>query len=140
VTPPRASVALEARIDSLSFAPAASQDPNNALHDLFCPAGLVVAGVDGTTTTDEPRYILGLRIVCAAPVVVAAAGAQALSFDPATATPSEPVVCATCSATQAYNFTASVAAGHVATSLFGADGLWVDRLGFGSSAAAITKR
>jgi hypothetical protein len=140
-TPPRPSVALGARIDTLSFAPAASQDPENQMHDLFCPAGLVLAGVDGTTTTDEPRYILGLRILCAAPIVTtSAAGGPVLAFDPATVAPTDPIVCGTCAATQPFNFTASIAAGHVATSLFGADGLWVDRVGFGSSQGAITKR
>jgi hypothetical protein len=139
-TPPRPSVALGARIDTLSLAPAASQDPENQMHDLFCPAGLILAAVDGTTTTDEPRYILGLRILCATPVVTTTAGAPILAFDPATVVPTDPIMCATCAATQPFNFTAAIAAGHVATSLFGADGLWVDRVGFGSSVGAITKR
>lgn len=133
----RPSVMLGARIDSLSYAPAASQDPQNQMHVLFCPAGLVLAGVDGTTTTDEPRYILGLRILCAAPLVTTGA---TISFDPATVAATDPVVCATCAATQPFNFTAAIAPGHVATSLFGADGLWVDRVGFGSSLGTISKR
>ncbi len=134
-----ATVTLGPRFDT-SFAPAVSQDPSNQVHELLCPDGLVLSGLDGTTTTDTPRYILGIGITCAPPVVTMAAGGSVLDSDRTREQKVGPLVCATCAATQAFNVTTSVEVGQLATRLFGGDGLWIDRLGVGASQASLKNR
>jgi hypothetical protein len=138
-SPPKFSVALGARHDS-SFAPAASTDADNKVQDLVCPDGFVVSALDGTTTTDEPHYILGVQITCAPLAVAMSASGPVLGSDATQERTLGPIVCATCAATQALNYTAPIDPEEVATSLYGGDGLWVDRVGIGSSTGAITPR
>jgi hypothetical protein len=130
------AVTLGARTET-PYAPAASTDPTNKVQDLVCPDGLTLTRIDGTTTTDTPRYILGILITCAPPVIVATANGVVLDTDRNQAQTSGPLVCSGCDTTQAYNYSAPVPAGQVATGLFGGDGLWVDRLGFATSIGTI---
>jgi hypothetical protein len=123
-----------------SYAPANSTDMKNEMHALVCPQGLVLAGIDGTTATVEARYIYGIQVRCAPPVVTIAGGATVLSVDLTRQQTVGPVVCATCAATQPLDFSSTVPAGQIATGVFGGDGLWDDRVGFESSRATITPR
>ena len=136
-TPMVAGLGLE---HDTSFAPANSTDMKNQMHSLVCPEGSVLSGVDGTTSTAEARYIFGIQVRCAPPVVTTAGGANVVSLDVSREQAVGPVLCVGCSPTQAFDFNASVPAGQVATGVFGGDGLWVDRVGFVSSRATITPR
>jgi hypothetical protein len=133
------AVTLGARINT-PYAPASSTDPTNEVQDLLCPDGLTLTGVDGTTTTDTPRYILGIALLCAPPILAATTNGVVLDTDRSQAQTVGPLVCtSTCSTSQAYNYSATVPTGQVATSLFGNDGLWVDRVGFGTSIGQIAR-
>ncbi len=133
------TVALGARFDT-PFAPAASTDAKNQVQDLTCPAGSLVSGVDGTTTTDTARYILGIRISCAPPIVTTSGNSSVIDVDRTREQTAGPLLCAGCAASQAFNFSTSIDVGHVATGIFGGDGLWVDRVGFNASSASIAPR
>jgi hypothetical protein len=131
-----AVVGLGAEVDT-SYAPASSTDMKNQVHDLVCPEGLVLSGIDGTAASVEARYIYGLQVRCAPPVVTTAAGASVLSVDLSREQALEPIVCVSCPPTQAFNFTATAPAGEIATGVFGGDGLWDDRVGFQLSSAVL---
>jgi hypothetical protein len=136
---PRFSAVLGPRKDT-PLAPATSTDSKNRLQDLTCPSGSVLSGVDGTTTDDIERYILGIRITCAPPTVTTTANAPAFDSDRAQEVTAGPIVCGACSMTQGYNFSTTVSGGHIATGLFGSVGLRVDRVGVGESAGSIRVR
>ena len=138
-TPVSFSVTLGPRFDP-PFVPATSVDTKNQVGELLCPDGLVLSGVDGTTTVDNAHYILGVRIICAPPIVTTQAGEPVLDSDRAQEKMAGPVVCVGCSATQAYNFVTTIPEGHVASGLFGGDGLWIDRVGFSASLGSIRIR
>jgi hypothetical protein len=133
------SVTLGPRLDT-PLAPAASTDAKNQVQDLLCPDGLILTGIDGASTTDTAHYILGIAVTCAPPVVITLASGPVLDSDATQQKTSGPLVCVSCTATQSDNFTATVSAGHVTTSIFGGDGLWVDRVGFGASLGTITSQ
>ena len=139
LAPPKLTATLGRRHDS-SFAPAIASDPDNKVQDLLCADGLVVSGIDGTTASDPRRYIHGIRITCAPLVVATSGGVVTLATDPSAQRTAGPIVCVDCSATQAFNHTTSIDAGHVTTGLFGGDGLWVDRVGLSASVAGIVPR
>jgi hypothetical protein len=123
-----------------SYAPANSTDMKNQKHALVCPQGLVLSGIDGTTATVEARYIYGIQVRCAPPVVTTVAGTTVLTVDLTRQQTLAPVVCDGCAASQPFDFSATVLTGQIATGVFGGDGLWDDRVGFVSSRAAITPR
>ncbi len=132
-TPTAFTMTLGSRFDT-SLAPANSTDPKNKSQDLLCADDAVLDGVDGTTSTDPARYIYGLRIHCAPPIVNAG---LALEADVTQEQTVGPIVCASCSDTQSYNESLMIETGHIATSLFGGDGLWDDRVGVGSSIGSV---
>lgn len=136
---PHLTVSLASRFD-VPFAPANSTDTTNQIHDLLCADGLVLTGVDGTTSDSDARYIYGLRVACAPFVVASVAGASLLEGVAADAQPLSPLVCGGCDATQAFNYTFAIPSGDVATGLFGGDGLWVDRVGVVASQGSVVRR
>jgi hypothetical protein len=123
-----------------SYAPANSTDMKNQMHSLVCPAGSVLSGIDGTTSTASARYIYEIQVRCAPPVAAMSGGANVVALDLSREQTVGPVLCVGCTATQTFDFSASVPAGQVATGVFGGDGLWVDRVGFDCSRATITPR
>lgn len=132
-TPASFTVSLGARFDT-SLAPANSTDMKNKIQDLSCADGSIISGFDGTTSTDAAHYVFALRIHCAPPIVN---DALQLEADSAREKTVGPLVCAGCSATPTYDYSMTIAPGHVATSLFGGDGLWDDRVGVGSSVGSV---
>jgi hypothetical protein len=123
-----------------SYAPAGSTDMKNQLQTSMCPQGLLLSGIDGTTANVEAKYIYGLQVRCAPPIVMTAGGAAVVTLDLTRQQTLAPVVCATCSATQPFDYSATVPAGQIGTGIFGGDGLWDDRVGLDSSRATIGPR
>jgi hypothetical protein len=123
-----------------SYAPANSTDMKNQMHSLLCPTGSMLSGFDGTTSTASARYIYGIQVRCAPPIVTTVDGANLVTPDVSREQAVGPVLCVGCAATQAFDFSTSVPSGQVATGVFGGDGLWVDRVGFDASRATITPR
>ncbi len=119
-----------------SLAPAGTTDTTNTVQDLVCPEGLILSGVDGTTAPEEAHYTRAIRITCA-PLIVSEGSPPLIDTDHSQEEMVGPIVCGGCSSMPAYNFSVSIESGHVATSLFGAVGLWVDRVGFGSSRGSV---
>jgi hypothetical protein len=138
-SPMRFSATLGPRLD-FPTVPATPLDPSGKLQDFLCADGSILSGVDGTTTEDSGRHLLGLRLTCAPPIVSTSAGKTVFDYDSTQEATVGPFVCNTCSTTQAFNYTMKISAGHVASGLFGADGVWVDRVGFSESQATITPR
>ncbi len=130
------SATLGARVD-MPTAPATPVDPNGKLHDLLCPDGSIVSGVDGTTTEDGGDHLLGMRISCAPPIVVTVGSKTWLDSDRGQEATVGPIVCSKCSVMQAYNYANTIPAGRVASGLFGSAGVWVDRVGFSVSLANV---
>ena len=139
-TPPAFSATLGPRFPDSSLAPPTTSDTKSKLQDLPCADGSVVSGADGTTTTDTPRYILGIRLTCAPVIVSIVAGKPVLGFDGTQEETAGPIVYDMGTTTQAFNYTMTIAAGHIATGIFGGDGFWVDRVGFSSSLGSIVSR
>jgi len=117
--------------------PSASGDPKNHEQDMSCPTGSIVSGINGTTSQDEAHYILGLRLSCSPPIVTTLMTGSILDYDATLSKSVGPVVCVTCMASQAENFSTTIAPGHVANGIFGGDGLWDDRVGFSSALGTI---
>lgn len=137
MTPPRVWATLGPRLDA-PLAPAASTDSKNQLQDLQCAAGSILSAVNGTTTTGAGyHYVLGINLRCAPLVVTVASSASILETDRTQEQEVGPIVCVSCSAAQAFNFTTAIDAGRVAAGIFGSDGLWVDRVAFSESLAVI---
>ena len=130
------SVTLGAR-HTPSLAPASSMDDKNKVSDFVCPDGLILAGVDGTTAPEEAHYTRAIRITCAPPIVDDVSGDWMLDTDGTQQETVGPIVCTTCSTMPAYNYSTTIEPSHVASGLFGAVGLWVDRVGFNASSGSV---
>ena len=133
------SVSLGARVNT-SLVPAETKDSVNKIQDLVCPSGLLLSGVDGTVAPESDHYTRGIRITCALPSVESTDDGPVLGYDRSDPQGVGPIVCSTCSATQAETYTFAIAPGHIASGLFGAAGLWDDRVGFFESVGSIALR
>jgi hypothetical protein len=133
------SATIGARLDS-SFVPAFTQDTTNKVSDMLCPDGSVLSAVDGTVSSDDAHYILAIRLTCSPLIVTASQGSAVLDSDRSKDTTIGPIVCTNCSATEPYSYDISIPAGQVATGIFGGDGLWVDRVGFGASLGTVAAK
>ena len=71
------------------------------------------------------------------PVYVQFEGKGVFDVDAAQEKTVGPFVCAGCSTTPTYDYSMTIATAHVATSLFGGDGLWDDRVGIGASVGSV---
>jgi hypothetical protein len=118
------------------IAPATSSKETDTVTEMSCPDGLVVSSLDGTTTTTDPHYTQRIRISCSPPRI----SNDTLDFDDTKTQIANAITCSGCTASSAYTFHAAVPAGHVASGLFGLDGVWLDLVGVSTSVARISTR